>query len=296
MSSIVSRRDRRLISRAKGVLRRYPRIRALLHPIWRFFQRSIYRFRNAIFLGRPIWVAAGKVRFRLYPRGQIAEYLFCSDFEAVERDFVASTIRRGMVMVDAGANVGVYTIPCERLVGDTGMVYAFEPAPETLQLLRLNLALNRCQRVSVSRYALSDKSDCLVLRVDETHPSFDGHRHVESIADAKGIRKGDELVPATTLDKFVATQGIRQIDFLKIDVEGAELSVLRGAVKSLAGYPRMTLLVECTKHREEVAALLKSFGYRSFEWHASERCLVETSFDEIIARGGNVIARRSGIS
>jgi FkbM family methyltransferase len=138
-------------------------------------------------------------------------------------------------VLDCGANVGVYTR--ESLKNGAKLVVAIEPAPENIECLRRNFAPEiTAGRVIVYEKGVWDKDDMLVMEVDPQN----------SAADSFVIlRPGDvatKKLPLTTIDKLVAELKLERVDFIKMDIEGAEQRALEGARGTLEKYhPRMAL-------------------------------------------------------
>jgi FkbM family methyltransferase len=142
--------------------------------------------------------------------------------------------RPGDLVIDVGANVGAYTLLFAHWVGPTGRVVAFEPAPDAAAGLRRHLALNAlASRVEVHEMAVSDRSGTAFF--DAVAAS--GSNALVSAATASSLD-----VRTTTLDEFCSAGDLRP-RVVKIDVEGAELSVLRGARRLLAD-PAVDIFVE----------------------------------------------------
>jgi FkbM family methyltransferase len=271
-------------------IRRNPHLRERLLPLWIQLHHLHWQLRNVITRRRPISFNAGDYVIKLHCDGQIPEALYFG-FEAIERDFVATYLRSNMCVVDVGANVGLYTVMASVLVGPSGVVHAFEPSAMTHQLLIRNLELNGCQNVIPNKLALSNSNERMVLRADPLDPSYDAHRFVETINSVDQLLDTDEVVKCLTLDEYALN--IENIDFMKIDVEGAELMVLKGAAATLAKVDEMTLMLECSTNEDEVAEFLIGYGYNFFVWDVSNRVLKPSSFEEAIRIGnGNVFARR----
>jgi len=133
----------------------------------------------------------------------------------------------GDVVIDVGAHIGSYTVRAARMVGRGGLVIAIEPDPENFKLLMLNIKLNDLNNVITLPYAASDKNGKVIL-----HRSlFPG---LCSITRIPRRFAGDVEVRCITIDNIVNKFGIRKIDWIKIDVEGAEVDVLRGARRALS--------------------------------------------------------------
>lgn len=283
----------RIMRILRNEIKRYPGLRAVLLPLWLRYLDVVYLLRQVLSL--PVVYRAGDKVLKLYPSGQIPEALWKHNFEATEREFVASYIKPGMHILNVGANVGIYTILASALVGPAGSVHAFEPSTSTYQRLIRNLQLNNCANVSANHCAVSSTPGQLVLRADPTAPEKDGHRFVEAISTGQHSVATDEVVDAVTLDGYLDRIGpgaCSNIDFVVMDIEGAELWALQGAQKLLA-LSDLTLLLECSQHRAEVEDLLRSAGYRFWRWDSALRAIVPANFKKRSTEG-DVIVRRDG--
>jgi len=141
----------------------------------------------------------------------------------------------GDIALDCGANIGV-TVH-EELAAGAKTVVAIEPAPENLECLRRNYPTEIASgRVIVVPKGVWDKDDFLTLRVDPKN----------SAADSFVIKREGavdlEKVPLTTIDKLVAELKLQRVDYMKLDIEGAEPRALSGAKDTLAKYkPRLSV-------------------------------------------------------
>lgn len=132
----------------------------------------------------------------------------------------------GDVVFDVGSHVGIFTLKASRLVGPTGLVFAFEPEPENFILLKRSVALNKATNVRIFREAVSSRSAMLQLHI---HPIYSGMHSVQYGVD----RTAKISVPSVTLDQVIRKYDIQEVNLLKLDVEGHELEVLRGADRFL---------------------------------------------------------------
>ena len=151
-------------------------------------------------------------------------YIFRDDYEpdlAVLQKFLVP----GGVMVDVGANYGIFSLNAARLVGPTGKVLAFEPAQNNFSTFKKNLALNNVSQVRALRMALAEKPGRLRLYHDP-----DPTRN--SLAPGSNAQDFEE-VEVNTLDAVLKANGVAKVDFIKIDVEGADELVCRGALETL---------------------------------------------------------------
>ncbi|HSG40283.1 MAG TPA: FkbM family methyltransferase [Thermoanaerobaculia bacterium] len=164
-------------------------------------------------------------------------------------------VKPGGVVFDVGANNGYYTVLFSHLTGPRGEVHAFEPVPATFERLAANLAREcRFGNVRANRTAVGAEVGTAVLFLPgEDHGQASLTRHREGSWSAGGPVT-EHASPLTTLDAYAAERGVRRIDFLKCDVEGAELAVLRGGAGLLERH-RPVL------HLEVYPAWTRDFGY-----------------------------------
>ena len=161
----------------------------------------------------------------------------------------------GQVILDIGANAGVFTIDAATRVGPSGRVIAVEPNPAAFQRLTDNLTLNdltaRAQPVSIG---LGRDAHIAALRIPNGNSTV-GQLENASNQDAAG------WVGVFPLDALVDQLGVRHIDLLKIDVEGAELDVMAGGQRALATTARV-VVEAAVDVVEELAADLEGRGFK----------------------------------
>lgn len=182
-----------------------------------------------------------------------------------ERDLAAALdlVEPGDVVVDIGANVGLWTVNLARAVGPTGRVLAFEPVPSTFAILQRTVAKLAPDplRVALDRSAVSESAGPVRMEIPRDDRSIPNH-HLARINPESG-RIG---VTSKTLDQAVAgTEG--PIAFIKIDTEGHELAVLRGSLETLRR-DRPALCIEVSTDPDEPTSdacelfrLLREIGY-----------------------------------
>jgi len=147
-------------------------------------------------------------------------------------------VRRGDVVLDCGANIGVFVR--ESLDAGAKTVVAIEPAPENIECLRRNFKGEIASgRVIVYPKGVWDKDDWLTLHIDDHNSAADSF-----LINPKGSHETGEKFPLTTIDKLVAELNLPSVDFIKMDIEGAEVKALNGGRETIAKYhPRMGLSV-----------------------------------------------------
>lgn len=177
-------------------------------------------------------------------------------------------VRRGDTVLDIGANTGYYTDLFSHLVGGRGRVHAFEPVPPTFAELRQHV---RSANVVFNNCALADTETTMDLHLpgdDHGQASLARHTFGSWTAEAS-VRTFPCRV--TTLDAYAESQGIDGLSFVKCDVEGAELLVLRGAVRTIRRFTPL-LFLEVSRHwtadfgyePADLARFLEPLGYSRF--------------------------------
>jgi FkbM family methyltransferase len=180
---------------------------------------------------------------------------------------IQSLAKPGMVFVDVGAHVGQYTLIVSEAVTSTGSVHAFEPDPETYGWLRHNIECNRLTNVFTNQLALADVSGTLDFYLSDVSDIG-----ANSLQQPRGFDGRVCKVGCTTLDEYMRSQGITRVDLMKIDVEGAELAMLKGSSALLERDDRPVIILEFEEARQrafhsscaQLAALLESKRYSLF--------------------------------
>lgn len=176
-------------------------------------------------------------------------------------------VRPGDVALDVGTNIGETLLNFARITGDKGVVYGFEPNPVTFRKCQANIALNpQLGPIRLFNEGLGDRE--AVLHMHTPSPRNTGG---DRIALSHAKTDGLVVVKVVTLDQVVERERITSLNFIKIDVEGFELNVLRGAERSLRRFqPVLFIELDDTNLREQdatAAALVKflaNLGYQAF--------------------------------
>ncbi len=185
-----------------------------------------------------------KMLLRASDRGFSRHVMFDGYWESWLTVFCARTLKPGMVAFDVGANLGYYTLLFSDRVGLRGKVIAIEPNPATFALLQETATLNGCDRnTTLVQAAATDSSE----RPLELFVPF-GEPKNATVAFEGGERPAElrVSVPGVTIDQLSA--GLERVDFLKIDVEGAEPAVLAGMTETMARF-RPTIVLEFNASR-----------------------------------------------
>jgi len=220
--------------------------------------------------GIPVLVRVPQIGWWLARNDACGHAMLSNAFENRERRFVDSVLKTGMTVLDIGAHHGLYTLLASRKVGPRGLVVAFEPSTRERKCLLKHLRLNRCKNVEVEAVALGCESGLGELFVVEGLETGCNCLRPPNVSEPT-IRVS---VPVDTLDDYLARRGINRADFIKIDVEGAELEVFKGATGLLIRQPRPVILAEVEDVRTAVwghpakafVDFLRQYGYRWFRF------------------------------
>jgi FkbM family methyltransferase len=171
-------------------------------------------------------------------------------YEHRKRKAFERWVAKGGVVFDIGANAGFYTLLASVLVGPHGKVFAFEPAPLNLRYLKQHLRINGIKNVSVVEAAVADCGG--VAHFDAGPNPATGHLAAD----------GSLSVKTVTLDEMVRTGELPPPNYIKIDVEGAEVNVLLGAKSVLTAlHPTIFLATHSKQLHRTCCELLRSLGY-----------------------------------
>ena len=153
--------------------------------------------------------------------------------------------KRGHVVFDIGANIGSHSLPIASYVGEEGKIYAFEPVPWAINKLMRNLELNKFNNLVVESIALSDVSE------NEVNMDF---RASFKIGSESGVDRDGKIgsgwwsecdhikVRMDTLDSYVSSHQISRLDLIKLDVDGFEGKVIRGALETLKRFQPVLIM------------------------------------------------------
>jgi len=210
----------------------------------------------------------------------ISQELFFNGIYSMESDLIKlfhSILQEGMIVLDIGAHIGYYTLQTAVRVGCRGEVHAFEPVSNTFAYLKKNILLNKFTNVFINRYIVHDHRGSEKIFIND-----ENNTGKSSVIKAYGnIDRRVETVECITIDDYVSQKGLSNIDLVKIDVEGNELSVLKGMKQLLKTQNRLSIIVEIHKghllsqglNPKYLYNLLKKFDF-SAKWIASSKSIV----------------------
>lgn len=207
------------------------------------------------------------------------------DLYELELRFLENLLSPGAVFTDVGAAFGIYSLAAAKLVGSAGLVLAFEPSRATFETLKQNVLLNRMENIRVSQLALADCKGTGWLQ----HQPDPGRNALVSAVRAENI--GLEQVEVATLDDIISMFQCGRPNCIKIDTEGAEELVLRGAVEVLRSKPAIIFeanpeaAIRLGLQPDGAYRYLQALGYRFYRLGLGglERL-------EMFPGGGNIVA------
>ena len=226
------------------------------------------------------------LRFWLLSGDQyVSPAITTGNYESVETAFVQRYVKRGMAAVDVGANLGWFTVHLAQLVAAEGRVDAFEPRYDLLELLNKTIAENRLSNVATHNFALAAQNSHgqVIWSVHDANPG--GTNLVASDFVAPGITA--QPIAVRTLDACIS----HRVHFIKLDVEGAELLVFKGAERILVK-DRPLILVEINPSNlmrtsgvsaAEFGQFVEKWGYGLYGLAADGSCEKQVSNSELSA-------------
>jgi len=262
MTSFLRSMNARLVGEERWIVQKFYKV---------FYALSVVLYKNSAKPSSPAWIVIGNfdrdVKIKIDRSRSIGAAIYWTGFhEFHELLFLNRFLTRDMVFADVGANLGEYTLFAAKRVKN-GKVLSFEPMPKMTALLQENIKLNGFQNVRVMNYGLSDKE--ATLPIHEIEGADDG-LSTFFIGDLKS--RGTTEASLKALDAVAGELGIQRIDFIKMDIEGAELYALRGAVNTIRKY-RPTMMVEINSHSyksagysvEDIFKFFSDLSYQAYE-------------------------------
>lgn len=194
-------------------------------------------------------ILQGPLKGKRWISGSANHGCWLGSYESTKQSAISSVVRPGMVCWDIGANAGFYTLLFAELVGSNGHVYSFEPAPLNVQHLARHVEMNACSNVGIFPCAVGDV---------DGEVSFDlgPDAHMGKIDENGQLR-----VSCRKIATLLSENQLLPPDVIKIDVEGAEADVLRGAEGLLDRRPIIFLATHGAHVHQQCLKLLSEKGY-----------------------------------
>lgn len=189
-------------------------------------------------------------------------------WEIEESNFLKKFLKKGMNVIDIGANIGYYTVLFSKWVGDEGKIFAFEPDPNSFNILAKNISVNNCNNVSLYQNAVSEKEGSTSLFVNYKDPG--DNRIIDFYAyDGDEDRKKIET-SMVTLDSIIDKD--EKIDLIKMDIQGSEMLALLGMERTINDNEKLNMFVEFWPYGIEKSGFspqdfiekIKSLGFKIY--------------------------------
>ncbi|WP_019867368.1 FkbM family methyltransferase [Methylovulum miyakonense] len=239
------------------------KISPLLRPI-----RWLYRkFRNILPSTQTLkQLKLNEVIYLVWLNEDIGKKMMITrSFESSETNALKKLIRKGDVCFDIGGNIGYYSLNMALLSSKEGKVFTFEPIKRNALVIELAAQLNALTNIIVENVAVSNSVGCVVLNI----PEGDGaYAYLGSSSDTEGL-----IVPTITIDNYFSKLELKQVDIIKVDVEGAEMLVLEGAMKLIgSNSPPRVIMMELVDEYlsrfnssvNDVLVLMGEYGYKPY--------------------------------
>lgn len=215
---------------------------------------------------------AGKAKMKVDRNSYMGGSIYWSGFHHLqELLYLDRRLEENMVFVDIGANQGEFALFAAKKLTH-GKVLAFEPVTKNRILLSENIALNKINNLEVYPYGLSDKEGSFPIYTSTESEFFHGqHEGLSTLYKSDVRSEVEETISLEVFDTCFSVEE-QKIDFIKIDVEGAELFALTGMKSFLARYTP-EILIEINEETfnaagyqtKDITAFLESFGYQAFK-------------------------------
>ncbi|PIY79904.1 MAG: hypothetical protein COY81_00230 [Candidatus Pacebacteria bacterium CG_4_10_14_0_8_um_filter_43_12] len=237
-------------------------VRTLLRILW-------WKINQLYFMLPSIYQLTQTTKIICQPDSSYGSYIIYARYpEYDEMAFIHSYLRRNDIMFDVGANIGAISLLAADKI-TAGKVYAFEPTPSILAQLETNINLNKLgERIHTCSKAVSNSDGLLTFMIGKN--SEVNHLAVKNNFDGSQAIQ----VPSVTVDTFLREEQIDRINLLKVDVEGAEMSVFQGAIHNLQNHSIEVIIFEVNPNialyghtPQELLALVSSFGYQIFAFN-----------------------------
>lgn len=184
--------------------------------------------------------------------------LLYGTFEKGELEFVSQYLQPGNTVMDIGANIGLFAVVMGRTIGQAGVVFAFDPVPTNIVRLKSNLNENGISAEAVYELALGSANEQMELKMSDDTAYASMHKVEYGFGNGQVIQ-----VSVKRLDDVWHERGHPMISFIKMDVEGAELDVIKGGVKMLTQcHPTLLIEANTPQHLAKLNEALRPFGYR----------------------------------
>ena len=208
-------------------------------------------------------------------------------------NLVKNEIKKGDVVIDIGAHIGYYTVLFAKLVGPEGKVFAFEASPTNFEILKKNISVNGYKNVILNNKAVSDKNGKLTLYITGRTSTENFLFKPENFTNSSKIKQTVEIDSITLDDYFQDFDG--EINFLKMDISGAEPRVMKGMSSILNKNNSLKIQQEWWPNAirthgfepDSHLKLLTEMGYKIYEIDGEKNKLNLATIEELMKKYPN---------
>jgi len=183
-------------------------------------------------------------------------FIYRENYEPLLQNY-HNLLKKNDVVLDIGANQGIYSLAFAKLIGESGRVIALEPFKEMNNYFKHNIKINGFQNIEIIEKVISDNIG---------YEEIDFGSGIVSASIVRNFKNSvKKKVESTTIDEIC--KNFDKLDFIKIDIEGAELKALKGAKETLGLHkPKLSLEVDQYSF-EKINTFLKEYGYKPYIFH-----------------------------
>lgn len=279
----------------------------------KFVHQGLYAVARGIFF--PAWESI--LAFRTHPDDPLAVRfsMLSGEYEKETVELIRHLVKPGMTALDIGAHIGYYTRILAKLVGISGKVVAFEPHPETFRLLTRNTA--RFRNVNALNVAAADEEAILTLYDGQLETGMSGlcdldeYRQWTSSLSTEFTPRAKQghpiqsfAVKARLVDQCLQDLGITSVDFIKMDIEGAEMKALKGMNKLIGSSPNLAMVMEFNPRLlqafgvspQETIEALRFYGFRSIKVISKRPMPIDERAEEFLKLTENLFLSFSSVN
>ena len=195
---------------------------------------------------------------------------------------IKQVLSPGSIFIDGGANIGFFSLIASKLVGENGLVIAFEPTDVTRQYLIKNIYLNKLNNILVDSSAISISEGEVVFKLEanpEANSICMNHKLSEIEKNLNLVR-----VKSVSIDSFCENNDIKYVDLIKLDIEGQELNAIRGSKKTLLNNQKIRIIFELNiyknpkgiEYAKNIFNELIQIGFNHFETLVEPKVIIRS--------------------
>lgn len=240
------------------ILLSYPRLQFVLYEFFQKFMQHLLRNEKDIWFTKEIYDGV-TMHLDISQYSQRLFFIF-KQYSPALYNYILKNVKAGDTFFDIGANAGYFSFVASKVVGLEGKVYSFEPEENNYKRMVDDISNNALINIHSYKYALSDTEGVAQLYIN---PDNEGGHSL--VPDPYQI-----TTPITSVifDKWVQTVDVTNMRLAKIDVEGFELSVLKGMENTLRNEDTLELICEVRRNQKVVGDYMSSLGYHTYELSA----------------------------